>query len=199
MTLLIAPADLAALHAGQPLLLALDAVGDAAALALPGLALWLATPDGDALRLHRFGDAPGMAAVPVALPPAQVLGLVAPDAASAAPLLAWWSAAGPELPPLIEAATAAQALPALARLAVAALAAQATTAATLHRALAVARQDAEETRQGMVALIRHTTRSEPPPAPTQLLSLLPSRPAMRWQRWRAGWPPGRCWGWRWTG
>ncbi len=106
---------------GAPLLLAHAAVAAVEDLALPGLALWLATPDRDdggrgIARLHRPSEDPALATPPRPAPPAGLRAVVAPDAAAAAPLLAALGG-----PPLIEAREATAALPALARLAVAAL------------------------------------------------------------------------------
>lgn len=185
MTLLIASADLAELYAGKPMVLLLDG-HDAAALNLPGLLPWLVSGHGaghgtghgigqeGAMRLHRPGTPAECATLPVPLPPAQVLAIVTRDAAAAAALLAWWSAAGPDVPPLLEAPNAEAALPGLARLMAGALEAQARTAAGLHRALAAARQDAEESREAMVSLIRHGTQAGPPPMPVQILALQPA-------------------------
>jgi hypothetical protein len=172
MTLLIAPADLADLHDGSPLLLALEGV-DFAALALPGLSAWQVAMRGGSLCLHRPGAAAERATEPVPVPPAHVLALLAPDAAAAAPLLALWSAAGAELPPVIEAAEAGAAFPALARLALAALGRQAAAIAVLHRALAAARQEAEESREAFVSLVRHGSRQAAPAPLSQVLALEP--------------------------
>ena len=172
MTVLIAPAELAGLYDGRPLLLAMAGV-ELAPLALPGLSAWQVTMREGSLRLHRPGAAAEAATQPLPVPPAQVLALLTPDAATAAPLLAWWSAAGPDLPPVIEAAGAGAALPELGRLALAALGRQAAATAVLHRALAAARMEAEESRAAMVSLIRHGGRQGAPAALTQVLELAP--------------------------
>jgi hypothetical protein len=173
MTVLIAPADLAELYDGSPLLLVLEGV-EPDLFALPGLSAWQVAMRGGSLRLHRPGAAAELATQPVPVPPAQVLALLTPDAAAAAPLLAWWSAAGPDLPPVIEAAEPGAALPELARLALAALARQATATAVLHRALAAARQEAEESREAMVSLIQHGSRPGAPAPLSQVLALEPA-------------------------
>ena len=173
MTPAIAAADLAELYAGQPMVLVLEGC-DAAALALPGLVAWQVTRADGTLCLHRPATLPAFATVPVPLPPASVLAIIAPDAAAAAPLLAWWAAAGPDVPPLLEAANAEAALPGLARLAIAALGSQARRAAGLHRALVAARQDAEESREAMVSLIQNSIHAAEPAPPTRILSLTPS-------------------------
>ncbi|RYJ04233.1 MAG: hypothetical protein EON47_01155, partial [Acetobacteraceae bacterium] len=177
MTLLIAAADLAELYTGQPMILVLDGC-DAATLALSGLLSWQVTQADGAMRLHKPGAAPGvapgLATLPVPLPPASVLAIIAQDAAAAGPLLAWWSATGPDLPPLLEAASAEAALPELARLAIAALGNQARSAAGLHRALVAARQDAEESREAMVSLIQNSVHTAEPAPPARILSLAPS-------------------------
>ncbi len=173
MTLLIAPADLAGLYDGSPLLLALEGV-ELAPFALPGLSAWQVAMRGGSLRLHRPGTAAELATQPVPVPPAPVLALLTPDATAAAPLLAWWSAAEPELPPVIEAAEPMAALPELARLALAALARQAAATAVLHRALAAARREAEESREAIVSLIQHGSRQGPPASLSQVLGLEPA-------------------------
>ncbi|SDC93819.1 DUF6212 domain-containing protein [Belnapia rosea] len=173
MTLSIAATDLAALFDGIPALLAMEGVNPAP-LALPGLSVWQVTRQAGGLRLHRPGSGAEGPGVPVPVPPASALAVVTPDATLAVPLLAWWSCAGPETPPVIEAADAEAALPQLARLALAALSRQAAATAVLHRALAAARQEAEESREAMVSLIQHSSRSGPPAGLSQALALQPS-------------------------
>ncbi|MBL6457028.1 hypothetical protein JMJ55_16960 [Belnapia sp. T6] len=172
-TVLINPAELAELQAGGPSLLVLGGL-DPAALALPGATPWLVTAAGDALRLHRPGRPADAASLALPLPPADVLAVIAPDAAAAKPLLAWWSATGPEPPPVLTVRRAEAALPGLARLALAALGRQAVVAAQLHRALVAARQDAEANRQAMVSLTQQAGRIASPVPPSQVLSLAPS-------------------------
>jgi len=174
MTLLIEPAALHEFSAGQPLLLVLEGVEDAAALALPGLSLWLVYSEAAGQRLYRPGGDPARAVLPLPAPPADILAVVAPDRARAAPLLAAWAAAAPEPPPLIEAATAAAALAALAPRALAALAAERAQAGELQRALAALRQEVEETREAMLALQSAFGHQAPPPAPVLALAAEPS-------------------------
>ncbi|WP_157033639.1 DUF6212 domain-containing protein [Belnapia moabensis] len=173
MTVLIAPAELTELYDGSPLLLALEGV-ELAPFALPGLSAWQVTMRGGDLRLQRPGAAAEAATQPVPVPPAQVLALLTPNAAAAAPLLAWWSATGPDLPPVIEAAEATTAMPELVRLALGALGRQVTATAVLHRALVAARQEAEESREAMVSLIQHGSRQGAPAPLSQVLALDPA-------------------------
>ena len=64
MTLFVDPAALPDLAGGgAPVLLAHAGVARAGDLALPGVALWLATPAQDGARLHRPGDDPSLAAI----------------------------------------------------------------------------------------------------------------------------------------
>jgi len=155
---------------GAPVLLAHAGVARVGDLALPGLSLWLATPDGGAVRLHRPGDDPALAALPLPAPPAGILAVVAPDASAAAPLLA----ALDGRPPLIEAPDAASALPALARVAVAALAAERAAAGELNEAVATLREEAEDTRVAMLAALQGDGHRIPPPPPALALEALPS-------------------------
>lgn len=174
MTLLIEPAALRDLSAGQPLLLVLEGVEDAAALALPGLSLWLVYPDVAGQRLYRPGGDPARAVLPLPAPPAGALAVIAPDRARAAPLLAAWTEAAPEAPPLIEATTAAAALAALAPRALASLAAERVRAGELQHAMAMLRQEAEETREAMLALLTAFGDQAPPPVPVLALAAEPS-------------------------
>ncbi|WP_309139695.1 DUF6212 domain-containing protein [Siccirubricoccus sp. G192] len=174
MTLLIDPAALRHLHSGQPLLLALERVAEAEALALPGLSLWLLREDAAGLRLHRPGTDPVLAVLPLPAPPAGVLALVAPSREAAAPLLHAWAAIAPEAPPLIEAASAAAALPELARLAVAGLARAQAQAGEVQQALVLARQEGEEARIAMLALTQSANQALPPPPPSLALATEPS-------------------------
>ncbi len=173
MTLLVNPAALRGLAGGGgPLLLAHAAVEAVEDLALPGLALWLATPAGDrgdGLRLHRPGEDPALATLPLPAPPAGLLAVVAPDASAAAPLLAALGG-----PPSIEARSAAAALPALARLAVATLAAERAAAGELREAVATLRQEAEDTRVAMLAALQGDGHRIPPPPPVLALEAHPS-------------------------
>jgi hypothetical protein len=171
MTLFVNPAALRDLAGGGgPLLLAHSGVDRAPDLALPGLGLWLAAPDGeDDARLHRPGEDASLATLPLPAPPAGLLAVVAPDASAAAPLLAALDG-----PPLIEARDAASALPALARIAVASLAAERAAAGELHEAVATLRQEAEDTRVAMLAALQGDGHRIPPPPPVLALEALPS-------------------------
>ena len=171
MTLLVDPAALRSFAgSGVPILVAMAAVERATDLALPGLALWIATAgDGGDARLHRPGDDPAVASLPLSAPPAGLLAVVAPDAGLALPLL---DALGG--PPLIEAGDAAAALPALARIAVAALGAERAGTGDLHAAVATLRREAEDTRVAMLAALQGDGHRIPPPPPVLALETLPS-------------------------
>ena len=170
MTLLVDPATLRdRAGGGAPLLLAHAGVAGAGDLALPGLSLWMATPGDDGgTRLHRPGEDPALATLPLPAPPAGLLAVVAPDARAAAPLLA-----AVDGPPLIEAKDAAAALPALARVVVATLAAERAAAGELREAVATLRQEAEDTRVAMLAAVQGDGHRIPPP-PVLALEALPS-------------------------
>jgi hypothetical protein len=172
MTLLVAPADLAPLLSGQPVLIALADLPGAVALELPGLALWLARAEGASVVLARPGAKPGPATRRLPGVPGPVLGLVAPSAAAAGPVLAAWEALGPQPPELLLAPDGAAALPALAARAVAMLSEIARETARLHRGLVATRRDYEATREVVMAL-EQSIGHEIPPAPSLVLSLEP--------------------------
>ena len=148
----VSPGQLAALCDGRPKLILLPGVAAPEALALPGLALWVVGAGAVPL-LHPLGapaDGPG---IPLPAAPGQVLGIVAPEAAAAAPLLGWWREAAPAaVPPVIEAATGAAALPALAARALAALAASAEEGMAAQQGLVALRQEHEALRLAQAAL-----------------------------------------------
>ena len=133
-----------------------------------GFGLRRPTATADA-RLHRPGEDPALATLPLPAPPAGLLAVVAPDAPAAAPLLAALDG-----PPLIEARDAASALPALARIAVATLAAERAAVGELHEAVATLRQEAEDTRVAMLAALQGDGHRIPPPPPVLALEALPS-------------------------
>lgn len=169
--LLVAPAALAPACSGGPSLLLLPGV-DPAAFDLPGLALWcVAAPAeeaGGAHRLHRPGEDPAEATLPLPGLPAGILAILAAAAAEEAEaLLALWQpgAAPPVLAPA--------GLPALARLLAAEAVARSVEAARLQRGMARLREEAEETRAAMAALLQATGHDAPPP-PALVLSAEPS-------------------------
>jgi hypothetical protein len=170
MTLFVNPDALRDLAGGGgPLVVAHSGVEGANDLALPGLELWIAAAEGEGgARLHRPGEDPALATLPLPAPPAGLLAVVAPDASAAAPLLAALDG-----PPLIEARNAAAALPALARIAVASLAAERRAAGELHEAVATLRQEAEDTRVSMLAALQGDGHRIPPPPPVLALEALP--------------------------
>jgi hypothetical protein len=172
MTAEVAPGQLAALCDGRPKLILLPGIAAPEALALPGLALWALAEDGV---LHPLGvpaDGPG---IPLPAAPGQVLGIVAPDAAAAAPLLGWWREAAPEaVPPVIEAASGSAALPALAARAIAALAASAEEGMAAQQGLVALRQEHEALRLSQAALRRAAAHIQPPAVPLLVASAEPS-------------------------
>ena len=126
-------------------LILLPGVAAPEALALPGLALWALAAARSLL--HPLGAPAGGPGIPLPAAPGQVLGIVAPDAAAAAPLLGWWREAAPAaVPPVIEAASGAAALPALAARAIAALAASAEEGMAAQQGLVALRQEHEALR-----------------------------------------------------
>jgi hypothetical protein len=161
MTPHIEPALLGEFHdAATPLLLAAASLREVAALALPGIALWLVDGEG---RLHRPGGDPSRATAPLSAAPAEALAMVATAETDLAGLRGWWSAPG--LPPLLLAEDGQAALPALAPLLAAALQPRAAQAAGLQRALVAARQEVERLQEAMQALLLHAgpPAAQPPP------------------------------------
>lgn len=170
-----APGALATLCTGGPALLLLGGI-EAAALDLPGIALWraAAAPDAPgALCLHAAADPAPAATLPLPALPAGVLGILA--AADPEPLLAAWAGLAP--PPVVRAASAAEALPGLARLLAGALAARQVEAGRLLAGQALLREEAEETRIAMARLVQGIG-DEPPAAPLLAIAATPD-PACR--------------------
>ena len=170
-----AATDLAALCTGAPCLLVLgDPEGPDPDL--PGIAVWHAAPAGAgdpaALCLHRPGAAPGAETVPLPGLPAGLLGILAADPDGAAPLLAAWG--DPATLPVI--AGGPGALPALARLLAERLAERTAEAARQQDAMVRLREEGEETRAAMAALLG-ATGHDAAPAPTLALATAPSATA----------------------
>lgn len=163
---LLASADALRLAAtGGPCVLVAAGVAGAEALAAAtGIAAWCvaAGPGPDApLRLHRPGADPAEATLPLPALPAGVLGVVAPDAATAAPILAAQGGAdgiGTEL-----ASDAMASLPGIARWMAAALGRSMAEAARLQHALVTLREEAEEIRTAMAGLVQGVGHMPPPP------------------------------------
>ena len=179
MNLTIAPEALREAATGSPSVLVMEGVAAAEALALPGLALWRVVPAETGFRLQQPGEQASAPPLPLPAMPAGVLAVIAPDAAMAAPLLAAWEPP----PPLITAADAAAALPPLARIAAAELSGRMAEAARLQRALAALREEAEETRAAMAALVQGVGH-HPPPPPILVLSAEPGGGAVGAERGR---------------
>ncbi|TCZ66032.1 DUF6212 domain-containing protein [Roseicella aquatilis] len=172
MTPRVAARHLAALFDGGPKLVLLPGVAAPEALALPGLALWTL---GDAMLLRPVEEAAEGEGIVLPAAPGQVLALVAPEAAAAAPLLDWWRGAAPgAVPPVIAAARGEAALPALAARAVSALAAGAEEAAAAQQGLVALRQEHEALRVAQAWLRRAAAQLRPPVPPLLVASAEPS-------------------------
>ncbi|WP_439596334.1 DUF6212 domain-containing protein [Falsiroseomonas sp.] len=170
----IRAADLPALMSGQPAVLAPASLPGVEKLALPGLALWLLARREDRLLLLPPGAAEAAGPpMPLALPPAGALALLATTEAEVAPILAWWQAASGQPAPLLLAADAAAALPALLARLLAELQDSQARAVQLERSLVETRLDYEETRIAIAAAAR--SLGHRPPAPLTLaLALEPA-------------------------
>ncbi len=155
----VAPEALAAACSGAPALLVL---GDAAAAppALPGVAVWRVAPSpcGAALRLHRPGEDPAGATLPMPGVPAGVIGILAGDVRDEAArrLAACWQDGA--APPVV---AAPGELPALLA---SALAARAAEVGQAQRSMARLREEAEALRVAMAALLQATGQEVPPPS-----------------------------------
>lgn len=170
----VAPGRLAALCDGQPKLILLPGVAAPEALALPGLALW-GLRGGAVPLLHPWGAPADGTGIALPAAPGQVLGIVAPDAATAAPLLGWWREAAPSsVPPLIEAASGAAALPMLAARAIAALAASAGEGVAAQQGLVALRQEHEVLRLAQASLRQAAAHVQPPAVPLLIAAAEPS-------------------------
>lgn len=164
MSLRAAAADLPALAGGGPCLLLL---GDAA-LDLPGIALWRATPGDGGFVLHRADSDTPEATLPLPGLPAGLLGILAAAPEAAAPLLAAWGEAA-TAPPVLAPDAAG-----VARLLAAALDTRAAEAARLHAAMAALREETE-TQRGAVAALLQALGQEAAPPPSLMLAAEPSR------------------------
>jgi hypothetical protein len=175
MTPEVAPGALAALCDGRPKLILLPGLAAPEALALPGLALWALRAGEGAPRLHPLGEAPDGPGLALPAAPGQVLGIVAPDPAAAAPLLDWWREAAPAaLPPVIAAASGDAALPAVAARAIAALATSAAEGVAAQQGLVALWQEHEALRLAHAALRRASAHLQPPAMPVLVASAEPS-------------------------
>ncbi|WP_159997722.1 DUF6212 domain-containing protein [Roseomonas sp. 18066] len=175
-----APADLAALAGGGPALVLPAGLPQAEILAGTGLVLWWAALlPGSAVWLRRDAapSTPPDNLLPLDLPPAGLLAVIARDADRLAAWAGWWQALGQEPPRLIAAASAIEAWPALAEALVAELAAATDRAGLLQQAQVALRQDHEETRAALGALARQLAH-RPPAAPRLALSTEPGAEAL---------------------
>ncbi|WP_419897280.1 DUF6212 domain-containing protein [Roseomonas sp. USHLN139] len=180
MLFYVAPTDLAALAGGGPGLVLPAGLPQAETLRLAGLVLWWAAPlPGNGIWLRRDGGPATVPddLVPLDLPPAGMLAVVARDAGRLDEWGGWWRAQEQEPPRLIRADSAAEAWPDLAEALLAALAAASDRAATLQQAQVALRQDHEETRTALGALARQMAH-RPPAAPRLVLSTEPGAEAL---------------------
>ena len=173
----IARDELSALMDGQPIILVDARLPDAVALHGAGARLCRATVSPDAVML-RLGHAaaPPEASVALEHAPATVLALVAQTPRGLAPLQAWWASQGSPVPPLIVAESGLAALPALLALSLGAGAAAAREVAALEQQLVALRQESEELRSAVAALLG-TLGGHPPPAPEIRLQTAPDAAA----------------------
>lgn len=161
MTVWIHRTALAAFLGGQACLLVQDGLPGQEALAELGLGLWLLRPGDGGLHVLPAGAPAADALVPLPGVPAQLVAVVVADAAPGAAFEAWWSAHAPGNPPMVVAESAAAALPALLRQAAERLRETAVQAARGQQALVAMRQDAEQNRSALAAMLRSAGVSRP--------------------------------------
>lgn len=173
-------ADLGALMSGRRALLAASTLPGLETLAAAGVAVWILDRHQDGHLVYRldapaFGEDSDEAAklVPVTLPPAGAIGLLAPTAEELQDLAAWWAAASGQPAPLMIVRDAAAALPLLVRQMVAELELSNARCIQLERSLAMTRQDYEETRIA-IASVSRTLGHRPPGPLTLAVALEPS-------------------------
>ncbi len=148
----VARQDLAALLSGQPVILVDARLPDAVALHGAGARVCRAFVGPDAVTL-RLGPAAAERTVALEHPPAGVLALVSPTPRGFAALQAWWAAKGARVPPLIVAEGGLAALPALLEISLANAAEAARDIAALEAQVVALRQEGEELRSAVAALL----------------------------------------------
>ncbi|MDW8399980.1 MAG: DUF6212 domain-containing protein, partial [Acetobacteraceae bacterium] len=184
----LAPAaDLAALAAGGPLVVASAELPDLPALIVPGLALARLSWAGEraVLRLSMPSGAESLA--PVGHPPAGVLALVAAAEEDLGALPSWWTGAGLAAPPLVLAEGGLAALPELLALALREAAEGWRRVAALELELAVLREETEALRAAAAAMA--ASLPERPAAPAEAVAIRPPAPARPLVRLAAGAAP----------
>ncbi|WP_424137986.1 DUF6212 domain-containing protein [Roseomonas chloroacetimidivorans] len=172
MTLRADPAHLPRLAGASTIVIVAEGVMDPSPLAAAALDVWMVSSRDGEMLLHPAGTRPPAAAEAVALetPPTGALALVASERIRIAPVTRWWTeASGLPAPPFILAGTGQLALPGLLTLLAGELSATRAREAEAARALVVARQELEETREAMVGVSRLLAH-RPPVAPRVVLS-----------------------------
>lgn len=165
---------------GRRALLASSTLPGLETLAAAGIAVWILDRHHDGLLVYTL-DAPAFGAdsdeaaklVPVTLPPAGAIGLLASTAEELQDLAEWWADASGQPAPLIIVRDAAAALPLLVRQMVAELERSNARCVQLERSLAMTRQDYEETRVA-IASVSRTLGHRPPGPLTLAVALEPS-------------------------
>jgi hypothetical protein len=168
-------ADLGALMSGRLALLATSTLPGLESLAVTGVATWVLTRHQDGFLVSPLGASAEdkATAMPLPLPPAGVIALVAPTVEELQEVGAWWADGSGQPAPLIIARDAAAALPLLIRQVVAELERSNARCVQLERSLATTRQDYEETRIVMASVSR-TLGHRPPAAMALAVALEPS-------------------------
>ena len=162
---ILAPAaDLAALAAGGPLLVAAAALPDLPALILPGVALARLSRAGEQVVLRLSLPSPAEALAPLDHPPAGVLALVAAEEGDLGALPSLWAAAGLPPPPLVLAEGGLAALPELLALALREAAEASRRLAAGELALAALREETEALRAAAAAMAASLPEHPAPPA-----------------------------------
>jgi hypothetical protein len=152
MRVLAPRADLPALFAGGPLVLADALLPDPAALAVAGLLACRVEPGAGRAVLRLSPPNADEELVALEHPPAGVLAVIGREAPPLRPLVAWCAAPGGDPPQLITAEGALAALPALLELVLAEVAREARRAASLDLLLAELRTEAEALRDAAAAM-----------------------------------------------
>ncbi|WP_338662853.1 DUF6212 domain-containing protein [Pararoseomonas sp. SCSIO 73927] len=161
------PLHLPRLAGGRPMVIVAEGVMDPSPLATPSLDVWMASQRQGLTLLHPAGTrAPDPAsAVPVEMPPAATLALVASERLRIGALGRWWQeAAGLPAPPFVLASTGQAALPGLLALVTEALTAARTREADAAGAILAARQEMEALREAMseaTLYLAHRPPAEP--------------------------------------
>jgi hypothetical protein len=174
----IRTADLGALMSGRVALLAAATLPGIEILAAAGVAVWVLSRCRDGLLVSPLGASTGgeasAASLPVTVPPAGLIALLAPTAEELQEVGEWWVKAAGQAAPVMVARDAATALPLLIRQVVEELERSISRCVQLERNLATTRQDYEETRIVMGSVSR--TLGHRPPSPLTLAVALEPSP-----------------------